>query len=54
VSLLSDGGLSIEQISRLVGNSSKVVTETIYRHQLNPVVEAGTTAMDCIFPTTAA
>lgn len=49
VSLLSDGGL--EQISRLVGHSSTAVTETVYRHQLNPIVEDGATAMDRIFPT---
>lgn len=54
VSLLSDGGLSIEQISRLVGHSSTAVTETVYRHQLNPVVEDGATAMDRILPTTVA
>jgi integrase len=54
VSLLSDGGLSIEQISRLVGHSSTAVTETVYRHQLKPVVEDGATAMDRILPTTAA
>ncbi|PPK65830.1 tyrosine-type recombinase/integrase [Actinokineospora auranticolor] len=50
VSLLSDGGLTLEQISRLVGHSSTAVTETVYRHQLNPVVEDGATAMDRIFP----
>jgi hypothetical protein len=49
VSLLSDGGLRIEQISRLVGHSSTAVTETVYRHQLSPVVEDGATAMDRIF-----
>lgn len=54
VSLLSDGGLTIEQISCLVGHSSTAVTETVYRHQLNPVVEDGATAMDRILPTTAA
>jgi integrase len=54
VSLLSDGGLSIEQISRLVGHSSTSVTETVYRHQLNPVVEDGAAAMDRILPTSGA
>lgn len=54
VSLLSDGGLSIEQISRLVGHRNTVVTETIYRHQLNPVVEDGATAMDQILPSPGA
>ena len=53
VSLLSSGGLSIEQISRLVGHSSTAVTETVYRHQLVPVVEDGATAMDRLFPTAA-
>ncbi|HKO20823.1 MAG TPA: site-specific integrase [Acidobacteriaceae bacterium] len=51
VSLLSANGLSIEQISRLVGHSSTAVTETVYRHQLNPVIEDGATAMDRILPT---
>jgi hypothetical protein len=46
--------LGVEQISRLVGHSSIAVTETVCRHQLNPVVEDGATAMDGILPTTAA
>jgi integrase len=50
VSLLSSGGLSIEQISRLVGHANTTVTETVYRFQLNPVVEDGATAMDRVFP----
>jgi len=54
VSLLSNGGLNIEEISRLVGHSSTAVTETVYRHQLNPVVEDGATAMDRIFPVSPA
>ncbi|WP_211177837.1 tyrosine-type recombinase/integrase [Pseudonocardia acidicola] len=51
VSLLSDGGMPIEQISRLVGHSGTSVTELIYRKQIRPVVENGATAMDLIFPT---
>jgi integrase len=54
VSLLSDGGLSIEQISRLVGHSSTLVTEEVYRHQIRPVIEEGATEMDRLFPDTAA
>jgi integrase len=49
VSLLSDNGMAIEQISRLVGHSSSNVTETIYRHQIRPVITAGAEAMDRIF-----
>jgi integrase len=51
VSLLSDNGMPIEQISRLVGHSGTSVTELIYRKQIRPVVEDGATAMDRIFPT---
>jgi integrase len=49
VSLLSDSGLSIEDISRLVGHKGTHVTELIYRKQLRPVIEQGATAMDALF-----
>jgi site-specific recombinase XerD len=45
VSLLSDGGVPIEQISRLVGHSGTSVTELVHRKQIRPVVEDGATAM---------
>ncbi|MBW0090633.1 tyrosine-type recombinase/integrase [Pseudonocardia sp. KRD-184] len=50
VSLLSDDGVPIEQISRLVGHSGTSVTELVYRKQIRPVVEDGATVMDRIFP----
>ncbi|MEV4677930.1 site-specific integrase [Actinomadura sp. NPDC049382] len=50
VSLLSDSGMPLEQIARLVGHSGTNVTETIYRHQIRPVIEDGATAMDQLFP----
>ncbi|MGH3611149.1 MAG: site-specific integrase [Pseudonocardia sp.] len=50
VSLLSDGGVPLEQISRLVGHSGTSVTELVYRKQIRPVVDDGATAMDRIFP----
>ena len=50
VSLLSASGVRIEDISRLVGHSDTGVTERIYRHQLQAVLDEGTTAMDDIFP----
>jgi integrase len=38
VSLLSDAGVPIEQISRLVGHSGTTTAETIYRKQIRPVL----------------
>ena len=49
LSLLSDNGMAIEEISRLVGHSSSSVTETVYRHQIRPVITLGAEAMDKIF-----
>ena len=49
VSLLSDDGVPLEQISRLVGHSGTTVTEQVYRKQIRPVVDDGATAMDRIF-----
>ena len=50
VSLLSDDGVPIEQISRLVGHSGTSVTEHVYRKQIRPVINDGATAMDRLFP----
>jgi integrase len=49
VSLLSDSGMPIEDISRLVGHSGTSVTEKIYRKQIRPVIQTGAVAMDQIF-----
>ncbi len=49
VSLLSDAGLRLEDISRLVGHSGTTVTELVYRQQIRPVVERGAEIMDVIF-----
>jgi len=51
VSLLSDAGLPVEQISRLVGHSGTATTETVYRKQIRPVIVHGADVMDRIFPT---
>ena len=51
VSLLSDGGVPIEQIARLIGHTGgSKVTESVYRKQLRPVIEEGATAMNRVFP----
>jgi hypothetical protein len=41
--------MAIEEISHLVGHSSSTVTETVYRHQIRPVITVGAEAMDKIF-----
>ncbi|MFF5111290.1 tyrosine-type recombinase/integrase [Streptosporangium sp. NPDC000509] len=50
VSLLSDSGMALENISRLVGHKGTVVTEKVYRKQLRPVLLEGAEAMNLIFP----
>jgi integrase len=52
VSLLSASGVTIEQISQLVGHKSTQVTETVYRHELRPVLTEGAEAMDETCPET--
>jgi site-specific recombinase XerD len=50
VSLLSDSGVPIENIARLVGHAGgSEVTETVYRQQIRPVLLEGAEAMDRIF-----
>jgi integrase len=49
VSLLSDSGVPVEDIADLCGHSGTTVTETVYRHQLRPVLLAGAIVMDRIF-----
>jgi integrase len=49
VSLLSDHGLPLDDISQLVGHSSTAVTEAVYRKQIRPVLQNGAVAMDQIF-----
>ncbi|GAA3568570.1 hypothetical protein GCM10022419_056700 [Nonomuraea rosea] len=52
VSLLSDNGLPLEEISRLVGHSSTAVTEAVYRKQIRPVLQGGAVMMDHLFENT--
>ena len=42
---LIDGG---REIARLVGHASSKVTETVYRHQLRPVMTTGAETMDAL------
>jgi hypothetical protein len=50
VSLLSSTGMSIEDISHLVGHASSRVTEVVYSKELRPVLTRGASAMDALFP----
>jgi site-specific recombinase XerD len=50
VSLLSSTGMSIEDISHLVGHASIRVTELVYRKELRPVLTRGASAMRALFP----
>ncbi|WP_246063425.1 tyrosine-type recombinase/integrase [Nonomuraea longispora] len=49
VSLLSDSGVPLEDIARLVGHSGTAVTETVYRKRIRPVLLQGAAAMDDLF-----
>ena len=49
--MLSDSYIPVEEISRLVGSKSTVVTELVYRKQFRPVLQSGAVAMDEIFGT---
>lgn len=49
VSIMSEHGIPLEEISRLVGHSGTGVTERVYRHELRPVIQAGAEAMDAVF-----
>lgn len=49
VSLMSDAGVPLEEIARLVGHGNTKVTETVYRKQLRPVLTGGAQVMDTLF-----
>ncbi len=50
VSLMSDAGVPIEKIARLVGHTGTTTTETVYRKQIRPVIVGGAEVMDSLFP----
>ena len=49
VSLMSDAGVPLEDIARLVGHRNTTVTELVYRKQLRPVMTEGTETMNRLF-----
>jgi integrase len=48
VSLMSDSGVPVEEIARLVGHTSSRTTEVVYRRELRPVITTGAEVMDKI------
>jgi integrase len=53
VSILSDHGVTLEEIADLCGHAGTTVTEKVYRFQLRPVLLNGAIAMDRIFASDA-
>ena len=49
VSVMSESGVAVEEIAHLAGHASSRTTETIYRHELRPVITTGADVMDRIF-----
>ena len=49
VSLMSDAGVPVEEIARLVGHSGSRTTEVVYRRELRPVITTGAEVLDKIF-----
>lgn len=49
VSIMSEHGVPIEEIARLIGHSVTTTTETVYRHELRPIISTGAEIMDTIF-----
>ena len=49
VSIMSDNGVTIEDIADMVGHKTTNVTQKVYRHQLKPVITSGATTMNAIF-----
>jgi integrase len=49
VSLISDRGVSIEEIARLAGHASTRTTEVVYRRERRPVITTWAEIMDELF-----
>jgi integrase len=49
VSIMSEQGVPVEEIARLVGHSTTATTEAIYRRELRPVIGMGAEVMDTVF-----
>ena len=45
---MSNNDVPIEKIADLVGHRTTIVTQTVYCHQLHPVIETSAAAMNTI------
>jgi integrase len=52
VSIMSENGVLVEEIARMVGHSSSKVTEIVYRKELRPVITKGAEVMEGLFRAT--
>jgi integrase len=52
VSIMSNNGVPIQDISDTMGHKSTHVTETVYRHVIAPAIRGGATVMDDVFSET--
>ena len=51
---MSEAGVPLEAITRVVGHSSTKVTELVYRKQLRPVLTGGAAVMETLVELPAA
>jgi integrase len=49
VSILSAGGVPVEEIARMAGHKRTSTTELVYRRELRPAITAGAEVMDTVF-----
>jgi integrase len=49
VSIMSQGGVPVEEIARLAGHKQTSTTELVYRRELRPVITTGAELMDKVF-----
>jgi site-specific recombinase XerD len=49
VSILSAGGVPVEEIARMAGRKQTSTTELVYRRELRPALTAGAEVMDTVF-----
>jgi integrase len=49
VSIMSQGGVPVEEIARLAGHKQTSTTELVYRRELRPVITTGAELMDTVF-----
>jgi integrase len=49
VSIMSAGGVPVEEIARVAGHKQTSTTELVYRRELRPIITTGAEIMDKVF-----